>query len=86
MRFEGKLFKFATYTGATQHLELQEDTLNLTLKDRKHELRIHVLKGAGAIIQSPRQGEMTGKNSNSLKSELTVEFLEKCRFGNVRIR
>lgn len=76
MWLDGRLFKFATYTGATKHLDLQDDALTLIYKDRKRELRIHALQGAGTVLAAPLLGEMTGKIKESLNAELMVELIE----------
>lgn len=76
---EGHLFKFATYTGASKHLELHEHALTLIYKDRQRELRIYAAQGANTALISPIQGEMTGKINESLQANLHVELLENGR-------
>ena len=73
---EGRLFKFATYTGAKKELKVGEDTLQLGFKNKKTEIRILAHKAPGTKLVSPLQGEMTGKVSESLQATLEVELLE----------
>ncbi len=73
---EGRLYKFATYTGATKHLVLHEHALTLEYKDRRRVLRIYAEQGANTALIAPIQGEMTGKINESLQATLQVELVE----------
>jgi hypothetical protein len=73
---DGRLYKFATYTGARKHLEIGEDTVSLIYKDTKRELRICAHRAEGAALVSPLSGNMTGKINESLQARLDVELWE----------
>ena len=76
---DGRLFKFATYTGAKKHLEVGEDTATLIFKSPHTELRIHARHGPGSALVFPLSGEMTGKINESLQATIEVELLENGR-------
>ena len=73
---EGRLFKFATYTGAKKHLEIGQDTATLIFKSPRLELRILARHGPGSALVFPISGEMTGKINESLQATIEVELLE----------
>ncbi len=76
---EGRLFKFATYTGAKKYLEVGEDTATLIFKNPHTELRILARHGPGSALLFPITGDMTGKINESLQATLEVELLENGR-------
>jgi tocopherol cyclase len=73
---EGRLFRFATYTGARKHLNIKDEQLELILKNPKTELRILARQAAGTALVSPLSGAMTGKINESLQAVLQVELRE----------
>lgn len=74
---DGRLIKFATYTGAKKHLELSDQHLTLVLRQSGKELRILAQQAPGTALVSPLSGEMTGKIQESLQASLQVELLDK---------
>ena len=72
---DGRLYRFATYTGAKKHLEIGENTVTLIFKNRHEELRLLATQAAGTALVSPLQGEMTGKINESLQATVQVELL-----------
>ncbi len=76
---EGRLFRFATYTGARQHLEIDVESVRLIFKNPKTELRIEARQAAGTALRSPLSGEMTGKINESLQAGIRAELLEDGR-------
>ncbi|MBL7827344.1 MAG: hypothetical protein JNJ57_11975 [Saprospiraceae bacterium] len=73
---DGRLFKFATYTGARKHLHISDTGLELNFKSPKLELRIQAFQARGTPLRSPISGEMTGKIQESLLATVHVELLE----------
>ena len=73
---EDRLFKFATYTGASKFLKIEGDHVELVFKNAKTELRILATQAAGTVLISPLSGEMKGKIQESLQATLQVELLE----------
>lgn len=73
---DGRLFRFATYTGAQKHLHLLPDAAELIFKSPKEELRLLAKQAPGVALVSPLSGAMTGKVNESLQAEVQVELLE----------
>lgn len=74
---EGRLYRFATYTGAFMRAALGEDTVFLGFRDRKNRLEItaHKKGGTGQLV-SPISGNMTGKVNESLQATIEVKLFE----------
>lgn len=72
---EGRLYRFATYTGAKMRLDIGEKTVSLILKNRHEELRLFATQAAGTALVSPLLGEMTGKINESLQATVRAELL-----------
>lgn len=75
---EGRLYRFATYTGAYMRATLGEDTVFLGFRDKKHRLEIvaHKKGGTGQLV-SPISGNMTGKVNESLQATIEVKLFER---------
>lgn len=76
---DGRLFRFATYTGARKFLKITDEHVELEFKNPKTELRILAKQALGTALVSPISGEMTGKIQESLQAEIRVELLENHR-------
>lgn len=72
---DGRLYRFATYTGAKKYLEIGKNTVTLMFKNRHEELRLLATQAAGTALVSPLQGGMTGKINESLQATVQVELL-----------
>lgn len=72
---EGRLYRFATYTGAYMRATLGEQAVFLEFRDKKHRLEIiaHKKGGTGQLV-SPISGSMTGKVNESLQATLEVKL------------
>lgn len=73
---EGRLFKFATYTGAKQYLTIGPEQIEIVFKNPKTELRLQARQAPGTALKSPLAGEMTGKVQESLQATIHTELLE----------
>ena len=74
---EGKLYKFATYTGAMMRAILLDHQVHLSFKDRTYRLEIIAHKGPGGELVSPLSGKMTGKVNESMQARLEVQLYQK---------
>ena len=74
---EGKLFRFATYTGAKQHLKIENNQVELVFSGPGQTLSIHAQQAEGTALISPLSGAMTGKINESLQAKLQVELMYK---------
>lgn len=72
---EGRLFKFATYTGAKKHVRIAENTVEIVFKNPSSEIRIQAEQAPGTALVSPLSGEMRGKVQESLQATARVELL-----------
>ena len=75
--WDGKLYRFATYTGAKMRAALNEKEVHLFFKDNKYRLEIIGQQAPGAKLVSPITGEMAGKVNESMQGVLRVRFFEK---------
>ncbi len=73
---DGRLFKFATYTGARMNLDISDEEVELSFRNSKTEIHIIAKQAPGTALVSPLSGEMTGKINESLQATLHVELLE----------
>lgn len=76
---EGKLHRFATYTGAHKQLTINDEAVTLTFINPNSELRLYARQTPGTPLVSPMSGAMTGKIQESLEAEIQVEFWENGR-------
>ncbi|MCB0569299.1 MAG: hypothetical protein KDC66_06040 [Phaeodactylibacter sp.] len=73
----GRLYRFATYTGAQMRASLGEQEVYLSFKSRRHRLEITAFNagGTGELV-SPISGNMTGKVNESMQSVVEVKLFE----------
>jgi len=74
--WKGRLYRFATYTGAMMKAALHDEEVRLQFRDRRYRLVIHARQGKGGELLSPLSGEMTGKVNESMQGVLTVQLFE----------
>jgi len=74
---EGRLYRFATYTGAQMKATLGTSEVFLSFKDRRYRLEMtaHRIGGAGTLV-SPISGDMVGKVNESLQSTVEVKLFD----------
>lgn len=70
----GRLYRFATYTGAMMKARLDEAHVYLSFKDRRHRLEIKAEKAEGGKLVSPLSGNMTGKVNESMQATVEVKL------------
>ena len=76
--WRGKVYRFATYTGAMMKASLRDPQVLLSFKDRRYRLEIEAEQGgagAGELI-SPISGEMTGKVNESIQAVSVLRLYE----------
>ncbi len=74
--WNGKLHRFATYTGAKMKAALTSKEVHLSFKDSRYRLEITGKQAPGAKLVSPITGEMTGKVNESMQGVLHIRFFE----------
>ncbi|MCB0641236.1 MAG: hypothetical protein KDC44_06330 [Phaeodactylibacter sp.] len=75
--YEGKLYRFATYTGAKMQAWVKDDEVHLGFKDRRYRLECIAKKRATGELISPISGTMTGKVNESMQAEVLVRFYDR---------
>jgi hypothetical protein len=75
--WEGKLYRFATYTGAKMKAELYEKKVEVAFKDRTYRLELTGIQAEGADLVSPVSGDMKGKVNESMQGKIQVKFFKK---------
>ena len=75
--FRGKLYRFASYTGAKMNAEIVDNQIFMRFKDAKNQLDITATKAGTGSLVTPLHGEMTGKVNESLQAVIEVKFYEK---------
>ena len=71
----GRLYRFATYTGAkTTHLEILDRSISWTMRDKNHTLTLHATRSQGGLLHSPTVTEMTNRLLESLTSTVEVSL------------
>ncbi len=73
---EGKLYRFATYTGAEMKAALGEHEVRLDFRDKRNRLEIVAHQAGSAELVAPISGNMTGKVNESMQSTVSVRFFK----------
>jgi tocopherol cyclase len=72
------LYKFATYTGARlTALDHEKDRLAVQITSKKYRLSISAIIPEGTELRAPVLGDMKGRLSESLQSNVSVSLFEK---------
>jgi hypothetical protein len=76
--FEGKLYRFATYTGArVARCAIEGDEVSIAIHDFRHELEISARKAEGPVLKAPYGKEMTGRVAETMQSAISMRFSER---------
>ena len=74
----GRLYRFATYTGAALgRLAITDTHVHVTLQDRRHRLELDAKRSAGGLLHAPFRAAMVQRLVESLTAEVTVRLLER---------
>jgi hypothetical protein len=73
---EGRLYRFATYTGARlERLVVDEDQIEWTVRDRRHRLEMRFKRAGGAFIMAPTRLSMDRRIAETLNATVAVRLL-----------
>ena len=76
--FNGHLYRFATYTGATvRSLRVDDSSVDWVIADRTHELTIHAVRSGGGLLHAPTTTEMSQRLHESLTGLIDLELRER---------
>jgi len=82
LRIEGKLYRFASYTGAKiEYYEYNNGILKINVSDKRYKLTISGKYNEGGILKAPQNGLMHRKIAESISSEVEVTLED--RKGNL---
>ncbi|NTV46926.1 MAG: hypothetical protein HGB11_10500 [Chlorobiales bacterium] len=75
--YDGKLYRFTTYTGAKlRQVDLTDDIVMIEVADKTHMLRMTAARSHSGVMHGPYGSQMVKKVSESLNATVSVEFYE----------
>ena len=76
LRLGDQEYRFATYTGAkVKKCSYADDTLDITIEDRRHRLQIKAVHGPAGLLVAPKNGMMTGTVNESISATVEVSLV-----------
>ncbi len=78
--YEGKFFKFATYTGAkVKSLDINPDNIQILVEDKKYSLYFEVARKGieSSSLKAPQEGIMSGRIAESINSKIRLKLFDK---------
>jgi hypothetical protein len=73
--FNGKLYRFATYTGSrVDQLEVDDDQVSWVVSDQQYQLRMVASREEGAVILGPTKQDMSKRVAESLDAIVNVRL------------
>jgi tocopherol cyclase len=74
----GRLYRFATYTGATvEDLSLTEGQVSLTIQNREHRLELTAMRTGGSLLRAPTVLSMGRRITETLTSTVEARLLAR---------
>ena len=75
---DGRLYRFATYTGARiESLRLTDTLVVMRAADRRHRLEIEATRTEGGLLQAPYRTDMLKRVTESLTATVDVRLVER---------
>lgn len=72
---DGRLYRFATYTGAeTRHLRITDESIEWVVDDGTHVLAIEAVRARGGLLLGPTREQMSHRIGETMLSEVVVEL------------
>jgi tocopherol cyclase len=76
--FDGKLFRFATYTGAkVKALSVSDKLVKVSIEDSKNKLFISAHRSDGHVLQAPTTIQMDRRIMETLSAQIEIVFHQK---------
>lgn len=73
--YQGKLKRFATYTGAKlEFLKITDKTVDLAIEDKSHRLDVSARRSHGALLMAPYEHSMIERVSETMTSEIRFQL------------
>jgi tocopherol cyclase len=77
LQMKGKLYRFATYTGAhTERLGLQNGRVEWVISDQHFRLELQVVQAGGGLIYGPTRQDMGKRVDETLDASVSVRLSE----------
>lgn len=84
--WDGKLYRFTTYTGAeTKLLEIHDHEIIWIVADKKFILEMHTRRGPGLILKAPTINGMERQIKESIQSEVDIRLYQRIKTGKTLI-
>jgi hypothetical protein len=75
---EGRLVRFATYTGASiDSLEVEDNHVRWAIHDRSHRLEIQAMRAAEGALRGPGRADMGVRVPETLQATVRVRLLQR---------
>ena len=75
---DGKLLRFATYTGATlREVRVSSKQVWITMEDRKYRLEVEAHRSGGAVLMAPYEKTMLERVSETMTASLYYRLSER---------
>ncbi len=75
---DGRLFRFATYTGArTESLSLQDNRVRWVVSDRRMRLEMEVIQAGGGLIYGPTRQDMGKRVDETLDAVIHARLSDR---------
>jgi hypothetical protein len=72
---QGRLYRFATYTGAkTEQLTITDDQVRWVLRDRQHRLEMMAYRAGGGLLHRPTRTEMQQRVEETMLANLEIQL------------
>lgn len=72
---DGRLFRFATYTGAeTKHLRISDESIEWTVADDEHVLHVEAQRAKGGLLLGPTRERMSDRVGETMLSQVTLDL------------
>jgi tocopherol cyclase len=74
----GRLYRFATYTGAAlTRLTVSDTLVQMDIQDSRHRLELEAKRSKGGLLHAPSRAAMIQRLMESLTAEVAVRLLER---------
>jgi tocopherol cyclase len=78
LRHEGRLHRFATYTGArTEALAITDDHIDWTVVDRHRRLEVRAHRAAGGLLLGPTRERMESRVGETMQAEIELRLADR---------
>jgi tocopherol cyclase len=78
LRHDGRLHRFATYTGArTESLRITDDRVEWTIVDRRRQLDVRAHRGSAGLLLGPTREHMESRVGETMQATIEVRLADR---------